>query len=1318
VNYGTLSQITLPTGGSISYAYVEGGSTLNCQNAPGRWVATRTVNANDGTGPHTWTYTYGTGSTVVTDPLGNDVVHTLTSFSQYQCAMYETGTQYYQGSHTSGTLLKTVNTAYSYTSSPNTTPYGATNVVPISIATVWPNSQTSKITKSYDSGFSYVAYQGGTGYTGIYGKEISESEYDYPSGTSLLRTTNTGYAWQSPNPNYSNYLTNNLIDSVSSVQVLDSGGTQRAYTTYGYDESSLQSSGITEQKVAGESYPGNQTSIHRWLNGSTTGTTNCAGVTSGYLVTTKAYYDTGEVPTVTDPCGYQTNYQYSGTYYGAFVTKVTNALGQSMSYDYDSNTGAVTSIQDANSQTTTKNYDILTRPISISYPDGGSTTACYTDMGGGTCTQSGAPYQVVVTKAITSSPVLNETSTIVFDGLGRVSQTQLTSDSPSTTSTLTTYDALGRKSQVYNPTRCSPITTNCGETTWGYTTTNYDPLSRVTSVVEQDSSTLSTSYSAFPCTTVTDEAGKARTSCVDGLGRMTGVWEDPSGLNYETDYTYDALGNLTYVNQKGNNVANARTRTFQYDSLSQLTNAVNPESGQIAYAYDADGNVITKTAPLPNQTSTLTVTTSKTYDKLNRLTGKGYKDGTTNDPYTPPVQFGYDGVALTGCTTTPPGDTDSYPIGRATAMCDGSGATSWIHDTMGRVKQELRKIGPTSSNAKYVTYVFNLDGSLANLTTPPLKTVVYTYNGAARATKLVDSGDSINFATVATYAPPGELTGMTMGSATGFAGITTSNVYNNRLQPVQLYANSPSGTILSLCYDFHLDAAFTSAYCSLSASSLGNNGNVFQVINNRDTNRTQTFTYDSLNRITSGQSTGTGSISWGENYQIDAWGNLYTRTGVTGKANTEGLNCAANTNNQLTTCSFGYDAAGNMTSNNPAAYTYDAENRIIWTSGDRYIYDGNGERVEKCVAATPTTACPTSGTNGTLYWRGTGSDPLDESDLSGNALEEYVYFNGERIARRDVSTNAVHYYFDDHLGSTSLVTNATGTLSTCGTYSVPTGEDESDYYPYGGEIVLCNSVPQNYKFTGKERDPESGLDYFEARHYASALGRFMIPDWAAKPTDVPYANFGNPQSLNLYSYVQNNPTTMGDPDGHEVKVDPALSAAVTLLAAQSPTFANELKAHDGPNNPDLVIKSGATPTDADGVTPTNGNTSARIAPEAGGFVDTDDYHGSVVTINQSIAGQTDQVMDAMGHEVAGHVHDARTNTEQYWNDYLYTQQHHGQTPNCKSNCHDQRPEEQRANNANAQVKNERADYQKQKKEQEKEMKKKKKAAKRQQKLPS
>jgi RHS repeat-associated protein len=76
------------------------------------------------------------------------------------------------------------------------------------------------------------------------------------------------------------------------------------------------------------------------------------------------------------------------------------------------------------------------------------------------------------------------------------------------------------------------------------------------------------------------------------------------------------------------------------------------------------------------------------------------------------------------------------------------------------------------------------------------------------------------------------------------------------------------------------------------------------------------------------------------------------------------------------------------------------------------------------------------------------------------------------------------------------------------------------------------AFPTAYKFTGKERDAESGLDEFGARYYASTMGRFMIPDWSAAPTSVPYASLPYPQSLNLYSYVQNNPLSRTDPDGH------------------------------------------------------------------------------------------------------------------------------------------------------------------------------------------
>jgi RHS repeat-associated protein len=157
---------------------------------------------------------------------------------------------------------------------------------------------------------------------------------------------------------------------------------------------------------------------------------------------------------------------------------------------------------------------------------------------------------------------------------------------------------------------------------------------------------------------------------------------------------------------------------------------------------------------------------------------------------------------------------------------------------------------------------------------------------------------------------------------------------------------------------------------------------------------------------------------------------------------------------------------------------------------------------------------------GTLYWTGTGSGPLAES--SGSTFtEEYAFFNGKRVARRDLPGGAVHYYFSDHLGSASVVTDTSGSV-----------QKESDYYPFGGEMVVSGGDINNYKFTGKERDAESGLDDFGARYYGSSTGRFMSPDWAERATAVPYATLASPQSLNLFSYVSDNPLGRTDPDGH------------------------------------------------------------------------------------------------------------------------------------------------------------------------------------------
>jgi RHS repeat-associated protein len=149
---------------------------------------------------------------------------------------------------------------------------------------------------------------------------------------------------------------------------------------------------------------------------------------------------------------------------------------------------------------------------------------------------------------------------------------------------------------------------------------------------------------------------------------------------------------------------------------------------------------------------------------------------------------------------------------------------------------------------------------------------------------------------------------------------------------------------------------------------------------------------------------------------------------------------------------------------------------------------------------------------------------MAETDSSGN-WTNYVFFGGERLAR-NVSGD-IKYYITDHLHSTAMFVDKAGTTAAI--------LDDNDFYPWGGVVPGVGKTTSNnhYKMTGKERDTESGLDYYGARYYGSGMGRFMSPDWAAKPATVPYAEFGDPQSLNLYSYTRNSPIIRVDGDGHD-----------------------------------------------------------------------------------------------------------------------------------------------------------------------------------------
>jgi len=88
-------------------------------------------------------------------------------------------------------------------------------------------------------------------------------------------------------------------------------------------------------------------------------------------------------------------------------------------------------------------------------------------------------------------------------------------------------------------------------------------------------------------------------------------------------------------------------------------------------------------------------------------------------------------------------------------------------------------------------------------------------------------------------------------------------------------------------------------------------------------------------------------------------------------------------------------------------------------------------------------------------------------------------------------------------------------------------------YPFGGERAYTNTCPQNYKFEGKERDTETGNDDFGARYYSNRFGRWLSADWSSTPAPLPYANLINPQTLNLYSMVADDPESFADLDGHD-----------------------------------------------------------------------------------------------------------------------------------------------------------------------------------------
>jgi RHS repeat-associated protein len=113
----------------------------------------------------------------------------------------------------------------------------------------------------------------------------------------------------------------------------------------------------------------------------------------------------------------------------------------------------------------------------------------------------------------------------------------------------------------------------------------------------------------------------------------------------------------------------------------------------------------------------------------------------------------------------------------------------------------------------------------------------------------------------------------------------------------------------------------------------------------------------------------------------------------------------------------------------------------------------------------------------------------------------------------------VEYYHLDVLGSVRAISDAAGQVT-----------ERHEYLPFGEE---WNPKPssQPLHFTGKERDAETGLDYFGARYYRAEIGRFTTVD----PVYTWRENLVDPQRWNRYSYALNGPLRYNDPDGRAVE---------------------------------------------------------------------------------------------------------------------------------------------------------------------------------------
>ncbi|MFN0166383.1 MAG: RHS repeat domain-containing protein [Bryobacteraceae bacterium] len=406
------------------------------------------------------------------------------------------------------------------------------------------------------------------------------------------------------------------------------------------------------------------------------------------------------------------------------------------------------------------------------------------------------------------------------------------------------------------------------------------------------------------------------------------------------------------------------------------------------------------------------------------------------------------------------------------------------YDSMGRVTQSIQG---TAGVYYTLNYTYNLAGGLETQTYPSGRQAKTCYDPSGQPDNVQgrspwNLGLDVPYLTSLTYTPHGAPETVNLGS-----GAVETRGYNTGLQPssVSLARSGASLLSLSLCY----------------TCGGNNNGNVRQqTITIPGAGWTQNYGYDAYNRL----NTATEPGWWAQTYVYDGWGNRAVLAGswvpnTMWTPQTPSPSSVPYTGaNRWTGAS--YDSAGNVTQVGTAAMTYDGESRQKSGGGATYFYDADGRRVQRGYLGQ------------TTVW---------VYDAFGRLAAEYATAAQASLGRLCPTT--------DHLGSARVVTARDGEVVR-----------RYDYLPFGEQIPegsAGRTAAMKYtgglfadghkaRFTGKERDAETGLDYFGARYFSGAQGRFTSVDPAMESADS-----SNPQSWNRYTYALNNPLRYTDPDG-------------------------------------------------------------------------------------------------------------------------------------------------------------------------------------------